>query len=241
MLHLKKLWNVALLGALFIVYPGCSKPDAPDGEKPVQPAGRNNAAGEGAAAANSGSDNRGATAGNGSSSPAEPAPPAKPVMPKVELSAAHAATSILKVGDTMPDAKLQDLDGHEQSLSKLLGEKATVLMFWTASWPYAAEKLADLQADVAAPYSGRGVKVVAIHEGVSEAVRQTVEEAGAEFHVLLDPEGSTFAKVATEILPRIYLLDAHGKILWFDLEYSRDTQQQLEQALAVVLGDEKQP
>jgi hypothetical protein len=37
--------------------------------------------------------------------------------------------------------------------------------------------------------------------------------------------------VATEHLPRTYLLDAEGRILWFDLEYSRATARELINAL----------
>jgi hypothetical protein len=36
-------------------------------------------------------------------------------------------------------------------------------------------------------------------------------------------------------LPRTYLLDSSGKILWFDLEYSRSTRRELNQAIRYVL------
>ena len=32
----------------------------------------------------------------------------------------------------------------------------------------------------------------------------------------MDADGRVFAKVATEKLPRVYLLDPAGKVLWFD-------------------------
>ncbi|MFH1924704.1 MAG: hypothetical protein ABIP48_33040, partial [Planctomycetota bacterium] len=71
----------------------------------------------------------------------------------------------------------------------------------------------------------------------AEAVRKSVEEAGAGFTNLLDPDGALFARVATEKLPRVYLLDADGKVLWFDLEFSRTTRDNLVQALQVALGE----
>jgi hypothetical protein len=39
--------------------------------------------------------------------------------------------------------------------------------------------------------------------------------------VLLDADGQALEQVATGLLPRTYLLDAEGRVLWFDLEYSR--------------------
>ena len=37
-------------------------------------------------------------------------------------------------------------------------------------------------------------------------------------------------------LPRVFLVDDRGKILWFDVEYSRTTRQELLQAIQVTLG-----
>jgi hypothetical protein len=59
---------------------------------------------------------------------------------------------------------------------------------------------------------------------------------------LLDAEGRAFAEVGSEKLPRTYLVDAQGKILWFDIEYSLSTRRELHQALRAVVGpadDEK--
>jgi peroxiredoxin len=143
----------------------------------------------------------------------------------------------------MPEADLTDLGGQEQPLAEGYGEKLTVVFFWTRgdtefSAMAASQALEDLQLDVFEPYSEKGVQVVAVNEGDTvEDVKATVEEAGAKFTLLVDPEGALMAKVATEKLPRPYLLDAEGKILWFDLEFSRTTRDSLLQAIEVALGE----
>jgi len=73
----------------------------------------------------------------------------------------------------------------------------------------------------------------------AEVVAKLAEDAGATtvLPIFLDPGGTYFAQVATEKPPRLYLLDGQGKILWFDLEYSETTRQQLGQAIQVVLGE----
>jgi hypothetical protein len=53
--------------------------------------------------------------------------------------------------------------------------------------------------------------------------------------VLSDKDGAAHKQVATSKLPRSYLLDPSGKILWFDLEYSPTTRRDLAQAIRFTL------
>lgn len=172
--------------------------------------------------------------------PAEPPaakPAAPPKMPEVVMTEALAATCKVKVGDSMPDGELPDLEGKKHPLKGLYGSKLTVVLFWNAENAYALQELQDLQLDVAEPYADKGVKVVAIDQkDPADAVKKKVEKAGAKFTQLLDSDGAYFAKVATEKLPRTYLLDGQGKILWFDLEYSSATRRNLLQAVQVASG-----
>jgi hypothetical protein len=98
--------------------------------------------------------------------------------------------------------------------------------------------LEDLQKDLFEPYRAKGVQVVGINEGdPAEAVSQLFGEAKLTFPNLLDPDGAFFNQVAKEKLPRPYLLDADGRILWFDLEFSRTSRGKLMQAIQVALGE----
>ena len=164
-----------------------------------------------------------------------------PVMPRVLMSEGHAATCLVKVGQTLPDVALADLDGHQQQLSKLMGDRLTVVVLCSSSNVHAQGELSDLAIDVASPLTARGVRVVGISEpngeqnGVEQA-REMAEKAGVAFPMLLDAEGKFFAQLATERLPRTYLLDASGKILWLDIEYSRITRHDLQQAIQSALA-----
>jgi hypothetical protein len=68
-------------------------------------------------------------------------------------------------------------------------------------------------------------------------VEAQIQKVDAKFDNLLDSNGALFAKVATENIPRTYLLDSQGKILWFDWEYSRSTRRDLERGIKFVLGE----
>ena len=69
-------------------------------------------------------------------------------------------------------------------------------------------------------------------------VQEQVAKVGATFPVLLDPKGAYFAQLAKDRrMPRTYLIDANGRILWFDVEYSRFTRRDLVQSIRVALGE----
>ena len=170
-------------------------------------------------------------------------PPPPPKMPEVLLIEADRDKCVLWVDDPMPDAELTDLAGETQSLGELLGEKLTVVFFWTSgssefSGMAAQRALEDLQKDIYEPYAEKGVQVLAVNEGeTADDVQKMVDGAGATFINFVDPDGAFFSQVAKEKLPRPYLLDAEGKILWFDLEFSRTTRDNLLQAIQVALGE----
>ena len=98
-------------------------------------------------------------------------------MPKVSLTQSLRAACLVQVGDTLPDAKLPDLDGKEHAVSSLFGRKLTVVCFWnagkarhakkaSAKAPDAAtEMLQDLAREIAQPLADKGVHVVAVNVG----------------------------------------------------------------------------
>lgn len=168
-------------------------------------------------------------------------PPPTPTMPEVLMIEADREKCLLWVDDPMPSAELPDPAGQTHSVSGFLGEKLTVVFFWTrGSTEFSAiaarQALGDLQKDVYEPYAEKGVQVMAVNEGdTAEEVQALVDGAGATFTTLLDPDGALFAQVAKEQLPRPYLLDAEGKILWFDIEFSPTTREKLLQAIQAAL------
>jgi len=166
-------------------------------------------------------------------------PPTVLAMPKVVLSDAHAKTCLVKVGDALPEIQLKTLAGKPQPLAPLLGKRLTVVLFWHSANSYAVEELADLGPDVGKPFADAGVKLIAIDErDRADVVAALVKRLGITFPVLLDADGKGLSGVATRRLPRTYLLDGQGKILWFDIEYSASTRRQLRDAIRVTLNGE---
>jgi len=172
--------------------------------------------------------------------PEEPPPP--PTIPTVNLTESLRATCLVFVGDQFPEGELVNLDGATHSIRDVLGPELTVVLFWNSGNLHSVVQLEDLARDFAGPLAERGGRIVAINVGdTPEEAAEAARQAKADFPVLLDPEQAYFGKVATERLPRTYVLDAEATILWFDLEYSRSTRRHLEQTIDVALSDEPAP
>ena len=160
--------------------------------------------------------------------------------PSVVLSSEHERSCLCKVGDEFPALSLPDFDGDMSTLSDLFGEKLTLVVFWNQSNDFARGQFAKLNHDVIDEYFGTGLQVVAINVGdSSEDVKQLAEEFDVSATCLLDKDGKAFSQIATTKFPRTYLLDSAGKVVWFDIEYSRDMRRELRNAILFSLFGEQ--
>ena len=156
-------------------------------------------------------------------------------IPPVRLTAGHQRRCAVGVGETLPPLSLSQLDGALAAIPELLGERATVLIFWHADRMMSGMQLADLSRDVVPKYGHQGVEFigVAVEEPVG-AVLSAAANSHADLHQLLDTSGAAFAQLGTGKLPRTYVLGPDGKIVWFDIEYSQATRRELETTLEVL-------
>jgi peroxiredoxin len=158
------------------------------------------------------------------------------VMPEVVLSAAHSDDCFVRVGDQFPDFRLPDLAARARTLDEVQGDGLTVAVFWAGDRLAAESQLRYLN-DHIARYADLGVRAVAINVGqMPDQVRAAVDALQINVTVLLDLDGRLFARVGKDHLPRTYLLDREGRILWFDIEFSRHTRENLEQAIHASLN-----
>ena len=160
-------------------------------------------------------------------------------VPQVLLSEAHQKTCLLTIGDAIPNITVTDIEGTNHQLPRLLSDRLTVLLFWNEQSALAMEQFRRLPVDVLAMFAEQGVKVIAINVGGEVArVRQLTGDAADKIVSLVDTDAAVFQQFATSLLPRTYVLDPSGRILWFDVEYSQSTQRSLANALAYFLVHE---
>jgi len=161
--------------------------------------------------------------------------PVAPAFPRVLLSAGHAKLCLVSVGEKFPAISLPRLGGAMTELTALQGKQATVVLFWHPDRWMARTALVDMQRDIAAHFQAEQVAVVGVAvRQPAGAVQAALKVAQATFPQLIDTEGQAFAIVGTVSLPRLFVLDPNGIIVWFDIEYSEGTRRDLWQTLRVL-------
>ncbi len=149
--------------------------------------------------------------------------------PVVQLSDDHQQMSTVKVGDAWPALALKTAAGAEATWAKQQGAKATVVGVTTSNGWMSKGLRKDLAADIATPLADQGVKAVAISVGPAGAATEGLT-------TLADADGASFAKLGTGRLPRVFVLDSAGKIVWFDVEYTNSTRRELKATLDDMLA-----
>jgi peroxiredoxin len=172
--------------------------------------------------------------------PVDEIPDAELKMPGVHLSKAHADLCRVVVGQEFPKFEVADDMGQPRALAGLLGKRMTVVAFWNSTRPTACAELHDLGPEILARFGSQGVNVVAINSG-DDATRaaEAAQHAQTSLPLLLDIDGKSLAQVVAGRVPCTYLLDADGRVLWFDIEYSRTTRRDLAQAIRFALAGNK--
>ncbi len=160
-------------------------------------------------------------------------------IPPVLMTAGHRKLCKIGVGDSFPHVMLPRMNRGMVDLASLRGKKATVVVFWRLDRWMARTALIDLQRDVADRFDAGQIAVVgiALEQSNSGAQRWT-KESKITFPQLLDSSGAALAQVGRATLPRIYVLDQTGKVVWFDIEYSEGTRRELAETLAVLAPDD---
>ncbi len=180
------------------------------------------------------------TARNAAVAP-EKAPADEPMLtpPSVYFSHEHAATNKLGVGEVFPDMKLPDLAGQPHGLSASYGQQLTIVLVWSDRTAAGHKAYLWLRPRFLRGRSAKALAAIAVNRGDALAVAEAAaRDFGEGVLTLRDPDGQLWNQLATRKTPRLYLLDAQGKILWMDIEFCEGTERELNQALDYYLRGE---
>ena len=113
-----------------------------------------------------------------------------------------------QVGSKVSDFELMNTKAGEKSkLSKLAGEKGTMLIFWNQNCPYVQDCVERVDA-FQKEFSAKGINVVAIDAGTNnkeEAIQKYAKNR--MFPVLANPDSKVAAKFGATRTPEVFLLD----------------------------------
>lgn len=145
-----------------------------------------------------------------------------------------AETTLINAGDIAPDFTVEMLDGSKVTLSALQG-KPTLLIFWATWCPPCRLELSKLQEHIIDRY-GDKINVLPISRGEERAkVEEYISKMGYTFAVGLDGDQSIYRKYATNYIPRCFVIDAKGKVLYSGVGYDEAIAQEVEQNIEKAL------
>jgi cytochrome c biogenesis protein CcmG, thiol:disulfide interchange protein DsbE len=153
--------------------------------------------------------------------------------PNAQAQAAGEGSVSLPIGSQAPSVVLQDLDGNDVDLLRMIGGKPAVIEFW-ATWCEQCEALQPQIDRIQAQY-GSQVQVVAIAVAVAQTVRRVQRHVADHNHAypfLYDTRGAAVRAFQAPTTAVVVVLDADGKVAYTGV----GAQQNLIGAVERVLG-----
>ena len=146
------------------------------------------------------------------------------------------------IGSTVTDFTLTDVNGAQQSLSSIKGEKGTVLIFISSRCPV-VKAYNERMEQLAKEYKAKGINFIGINSNSNEPLEEVKAHASAHytFPVLIDKGNKIADRLGAEHTPEVYLLDANNRLVYHGrIDNNRDqslvSKRELTDALDAVLA-----
>ena len=132
-------------------------------------------------------------------------------------------TTIVKVGDMAPDFTVEMLDGRSLKLSEMKG-KVVLVVFWATWCGSCMEEFKEIPEKIVKRFEGKEDFIfVPISRGEDrETVQKKMNQlrrVGIVFPVGLDPDKKIYESYASLFIPRNFLIDREGKVVFTSVGY----------------------
>ena len=116
--------------------------------------------------------------------------------------------------DRPVDFTLPDLDGRPVALSRFLGKKPVLLVFWATWCPECKAAIPEINAMTTGPLAGK-LQILGLDFRESrEKVASAVKARGVRYPVLLDLRGQAARAYGVVGIPTYILIDRRGKMVY---------------------------
>jgi len=128
--------------------------------------------------------------------------------------------TLVKVGDQVPEFKVKMFDGSEIDIKDLKG-KTVLINFWATWCPYCVKELDIAQKEIIDRFKDKNFVFLPIsREDPIDKIEQFRKDKGHTFAMGTDFKREIYSKFAVQTIPRNFLIDETGKIVYIETGYS---------------------
>ncbi|MBN2638472.1 MAG: TlpA family protein disulfide reductase [Bacteroidales bacterium] len=133
-------------------------------------------------------------------------------------------STLIKIGEKAPDFTVTMLNGKKYTLSELRG-KVVLVNFWATWCPPCMREFTEIPNHIIEPFAGnKNFVFLPISRGESQQVvdekMEQLKKQGISFNVGLDPDKKIYSNYATAFIPRNFLIDQKGNVVYFSVGYT---------------------
>lgn len=129
-------------------------------------------------------------------------------------------STLVKTGQTAPEFSVTTVDGKTFDLKDARDKVVLVNFFATWCGP-CMQEIPHLQDQIWDRFKGSNFVMVAIdREEKPQVVADFQKQRGFTFPIASDPKREVYAKFATQYIPRNFLIDASGKVVFQSAGYT---------------------
>lgn len=130
--------------------------------------------------------------------------------------------AVAVIGDKCPSFEVQMLDGDVVSIDSLRG-KTVLINFWATWCPPCNEEMERVEKDIVERFAGEEFVFLPISRGETpEVVSAWRTKKGYKFDTGLDIATEIFPLFARTYIPRNYLIDPDGTIVYYEVGYDAE-------------------
>lgn len=136
------------------------------------------------------------------------------------------------VGQQMPAFSIRDTAGRTFDMRALRGS-VVVVNFWATWCPPCRAELPRLEKEIWEKYkSGKFVVIAIGREETDDAITKYAAEHGLTFRIAADPKRAVYGLFASAGIPRTYVVDRTGRIVFQSVGFEESEFEHLKQVVA---------
>ena len=128
----------------------------------------------------------------------------------------------------------QDLNGKTIDMSRLVGKKPVMLVFWASWCPTCREEVPKINR-LYEKYRDQGMEFIGINVGYNDSVakaRAFVKKTGMAYPVIFDKRGKISRMFAVQGVPTVFVTDRNGVVRFKNYGLPTMSEQDFKQLLA---------